>query len=363
MASRLKIGLVGAGDIGRIHAQAYQRLGDVDLIVAKGRDPQKAASLANDMGATVAANYEALLADDSIDAIDLCIPNDLHHQYARAAARVGKPTLCEKPIAMSLAEGEEMIEAFDKAGAPLMVAHVLRFWPEYAEARDLIARGELGRIHTLSARRMLSLLKAVQGAEGWRRDANRMGGAAIDLQIHDIDYALWLFGLPATVFSRGVRSEYGSFDHVYTLLGYDDGLTVGIESSYMLKGNPVVMDFRAVGEKASLEFSFIATDFAMHDMHTDAAGAPSRRPPSLLRYEWGRDAQALCEQSDDPIAAAFDNQARAFTGLVRSDAAVQVPAASEALDALRVAIASLESCETGRPVEIATADAAVRAIR
>ncbi len=352
MASKLKIGLVGAGDIGRVHAQSYQRLDDVELVVARGRDPSRADALAADVGASVADNYEALLADDSIDAVDLCVPNDLHAQYALAAARAGKPTLCEKPIALTLADAEQVVEAFVKNGIPLMIAHVLRFWPEYERGHDLIASGSLGAIQAFSARRMLSLLQAVEGAEGWRRAAQRTGGAALDLQIHDIDFILWTFGMPQRVVARGARSEYGSWDHVYTLLDYTGGPAVGIESSFMLKGDPVVMDYRAVGERASLAFSFLATDFAMHDLHSGDERTSAERPASLVKYQGGQRDEIVMQQPEDPVSLAFDNELRAFVRLVRGDRTVRVPTPAESVNALRVALASLESCETGKIVEL-----------
>ncbi len=352
MSRRVKIGLVGTGDIGRLHAQSLRKLPDVELVIAQGRNPDKARQLAGEMGAGLAQNYEAMLKDGSVDAVDLCVPNDLHHEYALAAAGAGKPTLCEKPIALSLEDAREMIEAFETSGTPLMVAHVLRFWPEYAMGRKIIADGSLGKVRSFSARRMLSLLLAVGGSDGWRRSAQRSGGAVLDLQVHDLDYILWLFGQPKGVYSRGVRSEYGSFDHVNTILDYGSDLIVSVESSFLLKGNPVVMDYRAIGDEGSLEFSFIESDFAMHDMHLDRPGQKKSNPPSLVRYRWGRKAEVLAQQPADTVSVAFENEMKAFVGLVRGEKDPAVSHPREALEALRVALASQKSCETGRPIEL-----------
>ena len=352
MAGTVKIGLVGAGDIGRVHALAYANLTDVELVVAKGRNPANAEKLAADVGATVADGYAVVLADESIDAVDLCVPNDLHLEFALAAAHAGKATLCEKPIALTLPDAERIVEAFGARDVPLMVAHVLRFWPEYATGRDIIRRGGLGAVRAFSARRMLSLLRAVEGAEGWRRAAQRTGGAALDLQIHDIDFVLWTFGMPQHVVARGAKSEYGSWDHVYTLLDYDEGPTVSIESSFMLNGDPVTIDYRAVGDDASLAFAFIETDFAMHDMHTDKTEQSRKHAASLVKYQWGRATETLHEQPDDPIMNAFENEMRAFVKLVRGEKDTDIPGPQQAVDALRVSLASLESCKTGKPITL-----------
>ncbi len=346
-----RIGLVGTGDIGRIHARALAKIPGVQLAICKGRNPSRAEVLAVELNAVTPDNYTALLADPSIQGVSLCIPNDLHADYAIPALEAGKAVLCEKPIALTMEDAVRMERTATRTGTPFMVGHVVRYWQDYRKARELVQAGTLGGIQVFTARRMVSLLRAVQGEAGWRHQIQRCGGAVIDLQIHDLDFILWTFGPPACVTSRGVKSHTGAFDHVFTLLEYRNGLTVLVESSFMLQGNPVVMDFRIIGSEGSLEFSFIESNFAMHGIEGGKEKVEKRSHPSLVHYQWNQTPQTLLTQLDDPVTEIFDAELLAFVEMVRTGCGTGVPSPAEAVQALRLALASCESCEIGKTVE------------
>lgn len=349
----LRIGLVGTGDIGRIHAAALAKLRDVELVVAAGRNPQRAEKLAGEFAGRVCPSFEALLADASIAGVDVCVPNHLHAEFTIAALRAGKHVLCEKPMAMTLDDACLMHRAAEEARRHLMVAHVLRYWPEYALAREQLKHAALGTLRTLTARRLVPLLRAVRGEADWRHDAVRSGGAVLDLQIHDLDFLLWTFGMPARLSSRGVRSATGAYDHVFTWLEYEDGPLVSLEASFMLQGNPVTMDFRALGDEGSLEFAFREANFAMHDIHGagESASGPAG-PASLVRYAWGRPPEILATQPPDPIQPMFDAELADFVRLIQGEAGSVAPRPEESMAALRLALASAESCATHKVIEL-----------
>lgn len=352
MANAVRIGLVGIGDIGRIHGRALAQIPDVELVVTQGRAPHRAVDFARELGVETAGSFEVLLNDPSVQGVSICVPNDLHARYAVAALQAGKAVLCEKPLALSMADGELIAHAAETCNRPLMVGHVLRFWPEYAEARRLLQSNHIGKTQVFTARRLVPLLRAVKGEDGWRHAGSRTGGAVVDLQIHDLDFVIWTFGMPRTVTSRGVRTHTGAFDHVFTLLTFEDGLVVEIESSFMLQGNPVTMDFRAIGEDGSLEFAFVEGNFAMHDIQGDGTAETREGRPSLLLYRWGNQREVLYHQGEDPIGAIFDAELRAFVALVRGDRCIEAPTPRQSLDALRVALASQESCATGKTITL-----------
>lgn len=347
-----RIGVVGAGDIGRIHARSLAKIPEVRVVVARGKDPARAEELAREVAGETAESYASLLEDASVAGVSICVPNDMHAEYAVSALETGKAVLCEKPLALTLEDALEMERVAERTGRLLVAGHVVRFWPEYAEARRLMQSGALGPVQSYSARRLVPLLRAVTGAEGWRHSAERSGGAVIDLQIHDVDFVLWAFGRPAAVTSRGVRSHTGAFDHVFTLLEYEDGPVVELEASFMLQGNPVTMDFRALGPEGSVEFAFVESDFAMHDIHTDGGGEVRDAPASLVLYRWGQPRDVRAVQEEDPVGAIFDAELRAFVDAVRGEAQPELPSTREAIDALRVVLASRRSCETGETVRL-----------
>lgn len=344
------IALLGTGDIGRLHATAITTTPGLELAVTSGRDPTAAAELAASHGARLLPSEADMLGDDSIAAVDICVPNHLHEQYVVRALEAGKHVLCEKPIALTLDAAERMRAAATAADRILMIGTTLRYWPCYRAAHERLA-GVREQVRSFSARRMLSLLRAVQGAQGWRHDSHRSGGAALDLQVHDIDFALWTFGHPTSVVSRGVRSRGGAWDHLWTLLSYPD-LVVSIEASFLLQGDPVTMDFRALTEDASLAFSYQPAEFAMHGIASDE---PSAAPTTsmLCEYRWGQPAAVLARDPADPVAAALADELAAFGAAVRTGDTNGIPTADEAIATLRVALASVESCETGEAIQVA----------
>lgn len=346
-----RIGLVGTGDIGRIHAHSLAKIPGVELVICKGHNPARAEQLASELKATTADDLTDLLSDPGIEGVSLCIPNDLHAEYTSLILKEFKAVLCEKPIALNMDDAEEMEMMSSWTETPLMIGHVLRYWEDYQKAREVILSGELGEIQVFTARRLVSLLRAVQGEQGWRHQKERSGGAVIDLQIHDLDFILWTFGAPSRVTSRGIRSHTGAFDHVFTLLEYQKGLVVEVESSFMLQGNPVVMDFRTLGSQGSLEFSFVDSNFAMHGIEGGQEKEARSSPPSLIQYKWNEPPQILLTQKDDPITAIFDAELLAFVEMIRTGSRHGVPSPAEACLALELALASQESCESGKTVE------------
>jgi UDP-N-acetylglucosamine 3-dehydrogenase len=350
MSRPVTIGLVGTGDVGQTHAQACADSAEVQLAIAAGRDRSRADELAQRFGARLFDSYEAMLADREIAAVDLCIPNHLHADYTVRAARAGKHVLCEKPMALSLCEADAMIRACEKAGVALMIAHPLRFWPEYEKARELILGGALGRPQSVSARRLTPLLLAVRGAGDWRHNAEQSGGAVVDLQIHDIDYFVWLFGAPELVYAQGVRSEDGAWSHVMTTLTYADGTIASAEASMMLKGNPVVMDLRVIGTEASLEYQYVVEEVPMHNIHGGAGVRHSA--PCLTLYRWGQKPQVISRQEGDPIRVMFQEEIAYFARCVAENVPPERVPVSHSREALRICLAAADSCEKGQPVRL-----------
>lgn len=344
MNRTVKIGLVGTGEIGQVHAKAHAAVEDTELCIAALIQPDSEEALCEQYDARLYPGFEALLDDKTVDAVDICLPNDLHRQFVVQALDAGKHVFCEKPIALSLDDADAMIEASHRAGKFLMIGHVLRFWPEYLRAKEAVDAGRVGRPLLFTARRMVSLLVGTQGEQGWRHDPRRSGGAVLDMQIHDLDAFCWFFGTPQAVVSRGIRSADGAISHVFTHLAFPDGNQTFVEASFMMQGNPLDIAFRILGTERSIEYSYQPTDFALHEIKTDA---PTQPAPSLLLYEWNRDPEPLYTPQIDSLDVAFREQLRYFAECVRSNTPPATGTAEQAREALRIALASQESCESG----------------
>ncbi|MEM1063142.1 MAG: Gfo/Idh/MocA family oxidoreductase, partial [Planctomycetota bacterium] len=140
--------------MGRAHANAYNRVGNFFgpahtpvLQVACSRDREKTSEFAKTWGFhDVETDWRAVVDRDDIDAVDICVPNDRHREIAVAAAGAGKAVLCEKPLGLTVADGEAMCEAVEAAGVANMVWYNYRRIPAVSLAKQIIDRGTLGRI-------------------------------------------------------------------------------------------------------------------------------------------------------------------------------------------------------------------------
>jgi len=151
MKRKVKLGLIGTGEIGHVHAEAHSEIEGTELSIAALIQPEAEGRFSEEFDARLYAGYEELLDDETIDAVDICLPNDLHCEFALKAFQAGKHVFCEKPIALSLEEADAMIEAARRAHRFLMIGHVLRFWPEYLKAKQAIDAGEVGQSLAVSA--------------------------------------------------------------------------------------------------------------------------------------------------------------------------------------------------------------------
>jgi predicted dehydrogenase len=357
----IRIGLVGLGDIGRLHAKALHACEGVQLCVCRGRNPGRAEALAQELGAVLYESFNALLDDPRVAGVDVCVPNDLHRPYVERAAAKGKHVLCEKPIALALDDAVAMVEACRRAGVHLMIAHVLRFWPEYVRLRELLRSESLGRCLAVTMRRMLSLLASVPGEAGWRRDPGRMGGAVLDLQIHDLDFLRWTFGMPERVYCAGSRDAGGGLNHVFSILHWPSGLSALVEGSYLLQGDPMVFTAKAVCERGSLDYGLNLQSFEMHELDgKDAGRTASDGPATLVCYRTGEPPEAVMNQEADVLGGAFAREVACFADLVRGRDRDDAPPVDEALDALRIALACKESAGRGEPVRLGPSPSVAR---
>jgi predicted dehydrogenase len=203
----LNIGLIGTGFMGRAHSNGYRQVGqffehDLEPVLKAvcGRDAEKTARFAQNWGwEVVEPDWRALVHRSDIDVVDISVPNNLHREIALEAARAGKIILCEKPLAMNVAEAEEMTEAVARSGKPSMVFFNYRRVPAVALARQLVEQGRVGRVFHYRAKYLQDWTVNASLPQGgntlWRLDAEAAGsGVTGDLLAHSIDLALWLAG-------------------------------------------------------------------------------------------------------------------------------------------------------------------------
>ncbi|MGI4853082.1 MAG: Gfo/Idh/MocA family protein [Janthinobacterium lividum] len=229
----MKLALLGYGFMGGAHLAAMQRIEDVEVAAvatrtrpsadapAKGNLDLKSGPLPDSV--RWVSDWREILADPSIDAVDVCLPTDLHREVVLAALHAGKHVLCEKPMALTFHDCRAMMLAAQGAGLTFMVGQVLRFMFPYQHAADFVQQHFAGL-----SRCVLQRSTGYPQWGGWLADAARSGGAILDLLSHDLDQALRLFGVPSTV----VATSLGEVDTARCLLRYPGGLEVVVEGGW-----------------------------------------------------------------------------------------------------------------------------------
>jgi len=283
----LRIGLVGYGFMGRTHTNGYKRVTDffpeVDhkpvLKAVCGRNKDKAQAFADQWGyESVETDYKQLVQRDDIDAIDICTPNNTHAPIAKAAAEAGKMILCEKPLSMDVAEGQEMVDAVEKAGVANTVWYNYRRLPAVSLAKKLIDEGKLGKIFHYRANFLQDWSIKAEipqgGAATWRLDADAAGtGVLGDLLAHCIDTAMWLNGAITDVNAMtetfvkerehaetGKKQPVGVDDACTFFCRFENGSLGNFESSRFARGHKALYTFEINGEHTSLRWD-------LHDMN------------------------------------------------------------------------------------------------
>ncbi len=300
MTKPLNIGMIGYGFMGRAHSNGYRKVNNffplehrpvLKAVCARNRD--KAQAFADTWGyESIETDWRELLKREDIDAVDICTPNNLHKEVAIAAAEAGKMILCEKPLAMNVKEGEQMVAAVKKAGVRNMVWYNYRRVPAVTLAKQIIDEGRLGRVFHYRAVFLqdwtISADVPQGGAGTWRLDVDAAGsGVTGDLLAHCIDTAIWLNGPITKVTAMtetfvkerkhaesGKVAKVGIDDACAFLAQFKNGALAVFESTRYARGHKALYTFEINGERASISWD-------LHDLHR--LGYFDHRDESKLR--------------------------------------------------------------------------------
>ena len=287
--SEIGIGLVGYKFMGRAHSNAWRQVGhffDVDpvprLRAVAGRDEAGVKEAAASLGwEGYETSYERLLARDDIQLIDVCTPGNSHHDIAIAALRAGKHVLCEKPLANSLAQAKEMVEAAEQAGTVNMVTFNYRRVPAVQLAKQLIAEGRIGEVRHWRAVYLQDWILDPQFPLVWRLQKDLAGSGALgDIGAHIVDLAQFLVGPITEVIGTlntfmkerpteeastggsgltaagGTRMGEVTVDDSTTILArFESGATGTFEATRLAAGRRNYNSFEINGSEGSLVFN------------------------------------------------------------------------------------------------------------
>ncbi|MFD1774050.1 Gfo/Idh/MocA family protein [Paenibacillus rhizophilus] len=324
--------LIGAGTMGRTHAEAYTAMKEVSLRGIVDSDAAAADKAAERFGIRAFGSYEeAMMELDAVDVVDICLPTYLHREYVLKAADDGKHIICEKPLAGSLKDAREMIDYCKDKKTKLFVGHVVRFFPEYVQARQVMEQKGLGDIAVVKASRTSSFPRAW---DNWYADASKSGGLLLDLSIHDFDYLRWCFGEVERVFAKAYAPESPEGGgYALTTLTFRSGVIAHVEgswshqkftTSFEIAGTEGIIDFNSANDNPILSFR------KAPDKPLEGAAVPES---PLLEAPYYRELAhflSCMETGEEPIVTAED-----------------------AYQALAISLAAIESSRSGMPVALA----------
>lgn len=246
----LKVGLIGCGYMGAMHANCYKNIEGVTLAALADVRRDKAEELSRGTDAAIYSDGMELIEHADVDIIDICLPTFLHTEYALAAMDKVKYLFIEKPVALNSDECDALIAKSSECGCNVQIGQVIRFWDEYVALKEIVDSGKYGKLVNANFRRISP--RPDWGWNNWLLDTALSGGAAQDLHIHDVDYVLSLLGAPEKFYSvKNTLGEKNSY--INTLMQYTD-CAVSVEGTWDLPAShPFEAAFRAVFESAVVE--------------------------------------------------------------------------------------------------------------
>lgn len=322
----VRIGLVGRGFMASVHALRYAEMDGVEVVAVTS--PSGPVEFAADYADDAAAYDDAVEMYDSetLDAVDVCTPTHTHRELVVPAVERGLDVLCEKPVERTLTDAQAIADAVADAGVTFMPGHTLRFFPEYVKARERVMAGDVGSPGTARTLRQ----SPFEEKTGWFADDEKSGGVLLDLAIHDFDFLRWTFGEVERVFARRQRWD----DHEYALatVRFESGAVGHVDARWPRRPElPFVTQFEISGDEGLLEFD--SEDVAPIEVRSTANGSAPERDPI-----------------DEPLERdPYRRELEAFVDCVRSDEEPPVTV-DHGLEALRIALAALESADRGTPV-------------
>jgi len=318
----MRIGIVGAGGMGNVHARHHRNISGVEPAVFDV-DAERRKALAERWSIAEKASLEETL--KWADAIDLCVPTPFHLELGLKVVAEGKALLVEKPIAGSVEDASKLVSAAQKANVPLMPGHVVRFFPEFKKAHEVVESGAIGDPAAARSRRGGGMPK---GAGLWFSDHSKSGGVLLDLAIHDFDWLRWTLGEVKSVFAKSLGAIRGEGpDYALTTLQFDSGAIAHVEATWM-DPSGFRVTFEVCGSGGMIEYDSRYTP----SLRTSIDGTPTAN-------------EAPLNPVDDP----YYNQLHALVTAVKEGKEPPVTG-FDGLMAVSIATAAIESAKTGKVV-------------
>ncbi len=322
----MNIGLIGFGRIAQLkHLPALNKVATIAAVAE--RDLEQRAKLP----ASVAlyTDYQHLLDDADVSAVVICLPSHLHAAAAVSAIERGKHVYIEKPLATTYEDGQRVIAAWQEAGTVGMVGFNFRFFPQYAQARAVIASGDIGDV--VSARAIFT--SRARTLPAWKQARDTGGGVLLDLATHHIDLSRYLFAAEVAAVSAETRTLTHFQDSASLTLTLTNGVNVQITA--------------ALADRERQQFEIIGTNGSLL---IDRYAPALIQQPQSRRAAWQTQLKAVRFSPD--YSQPFDDALGTFVRA--AETGVQIaPSLADGMRSLEVVLAGEKSAETGQRINLA----------
>ncbi len=338
-----KIAIVGFGAMGQMHAKCYQLIPNAELVAIVDAHPEDAKKTQKKLGLKINTypSLAELFANEAVDAVDICLPTDLHVPLGLEAVAAGKHVFCEKPFAQTPEVAKKLVEAARKKRVYLMVGHCIRFWPEYQYLEEMIKEKKFGKLLSLSLRRRSS--RPMYSKQNWLQNLKRSGGAVYDLHIHDTDYVQHLFGRPQAVTSVGTSDDSG-WSHVFTTYHYKN-VAVTAEGGWNYPPKfGFNMSYEALFEDAVLEFDYTRSPTLRLTAGNKAPREIAVKEPTVT--------SAGAVTGNISSLGGYLNELQYFVNCLEKKTAPKISTGVHGMEAVETIVAEVKSLETGKTVTL-----------
>lgn len=321
-----RVAILGAGWMAGVHGDAYSNMENAEVAAIVDVNADAAKELATRLDAEAFTDFHDMIEAVNPDIIDICTPTMFHKEYVIRSAAAGKHVVLEKPMARTMADCREMIEAVERAGITCMVAQVIRFFPEFIAAKEQVDAGAVGKPAVIRTTRG-------GGFPGkWYTNYEESGGAIFDTLVHDFDWLLWTFGPIERVFAKGLgpRMAELKLDYALVTLRFASGAIAHVEGNWAHTINGFTAGVEIAGDNGLISF----TNHEEATLRTKIADGDS---PAVWESPTMNDPYFLELQH---FVDCVETGKKPSVGLV------------ESMRAVEVALAAIESIRTGKPVDL-----------
>lgn len=323
--------VIGAGTMGRTHAAAYASMEDINLVGIVDQDADRAIQLAEQTGTEWFRTYEEAVEKVlKIDVVSICVPTPFHKEYLEKAADNDSHVVCEKPLARSLEDARDMIAYCKEKGVKLFVGHVVRFFPEYVKAKEVLDAGKIGKPAVVNTTRGGAFPTA---SNDWYSNYGYSGGLVLDMIIHDFDYLRWCFGEVVRVYAKSTRGRVISrLEYALVTLRFESGVIAHVEGTWA--HDRFTTKLEIAGSEGIIK----------HDS--------SKIEPVLKSVKQSDAAQGVAVPESPLEKNPYEVELRHFLDCIVCDRE-PIVTPEDAYKAMEISLAALESIETGKVVDLA----------